>query len=344
MTTSVTWSSRGTGWRRTRRSTVMLVILFLAGMAVSSSGCAGGSIAGPREFWSPDEAVGALASAIRANDTVELLAIMGSEGQQIVSSGDEVADQNRRLTFLSLFDEAHALVNEEADVQTLVVGRSDWPFPVPLVREGRGWVFDARAGREEILNRRIGENELSAIEVCKAIADAQQEYAIRDPDGDGVREYARKFPSDAGTRNGLYWPTGEGEVPSPLGDLAAHAAQQGYSRRSEGRTPYHGYYYRILERQGAHAPDGTLEYVVNGKMILGFAVTAYPAEYGGTGVMTFIMGPDCVVYQKDLGEETVKLASEMESFDPSAGWARTDEIARPPAPRALRSAAAGSNP
>jgi hypothetical protein len=278
----------------------------------------------PQAFASPEEAVQTLTDAIRADKKDQLLAIVGSEGKSILSSGDEVADRQGRQKFLALYDEKHSIADEGTDSKTLVIGNSDWPFPVPIVREGQKWVFDAEAGKEEILNRRIGRNELSVIEVCKAIADAQHEYALRDPDGDGVHEYAQKFPSDPGKRNGLYWPAAEGEKPSPLGEFAAAASEEGYKRKAEGPTPYHGYYYRILHAQGSHATNGAMDYVVNGKMILGFAVVAYPAEYDNSGIMTFIMGEDGVVYQKDLGEKTAKLAVAMKAFDPGEGWKKVE--------------------
>ena len=301
-----------------------LVATCLIGM--SSAGCAGNSDTPgtPRAFSSPDEAAIALADAIRADDTNALLAIMGTEGEQIVSSGDEFDDRSRRQTFLALYEKKHALANEGPDLRTLVVGEASWPFPVPIVRDGESWFFDAEAGREEILNRRIGEHELAAIQVCKAIGDAQQEYAMMDPDRDGVREFARKFVSDPDTRNGLFWRSGEGESPSPLGDMAAAASAEGYSRRAEGPTPYHGYYYRVLEAQGPDAPGGAVQYVVNGKMILGFGVLAYPAEYGSSGITTFIMNAEGTVYQKDLGADTAKLVAEIRAFDPGPGWTLTD--------------------
>jgi hypothetical protein len=195
---------------------------------------------------------------------------------------------------------------------------------VPLVKDGDGWFFDAEAGTEEILNRRIGRNELAAIQVCKAIGDAQREYALRDPDGDGVREYAKQFPSDPGQRNGLYWPVTEGEQPSPLGSFAAQASAEGYVRREVGPTPYHGYFYRILQAQGPHASGGAVDYVVNGKMVLGFAVIAHPAEYDNSGIMTFIMGSDGVVYQRDLGEDTAEKAAAIMTFDPGSGWQKVE--------------------
>jgi hypothetical protein len=185
-------------------------------------------------------------------------------------------------------------------------------------------VFDSELGKEEILNRRIGENELSAIQVCRAIGDAQHEFALRNQGAGGLRGYARQFASDPGKRNGLYWPTAEGEEPSPLGELMARASAEGYKREADGPTPYHGYCYRILQAQGPHAPDGALHYVVNDEMALGFALVAYPADYGNSGIMTFIMGSDGVVYQKDLGDQTETLARDMKEFDPGEGWAKVE--------------------
>jgi hypothetical protein len=301
---------------------IALAITCLGGLL--TLGCGASNRVEPQAFASPDDAVRALTNALRADDMNQLQTIVGSEGEQIVSSGDDAADRQRRQKFLTLYDEKHSFSNEGPDTMTLVIGNSDWPFPVPIVRESKGWVFDSEAGREEILNRRIGDNELSAIQVCRAIADAQHEYAMRDPDGDGVHEYAQQFASDPGKRNGLYWPTVQGENASPLGALVAQATAEGYTRKEHGPTPYHGYYYRILHAQGPHAPNGNLNYVVNGKMILGFAVVAYPAEYDNSGIMTFIMGPDGVVYQKDLGEKTAELARDMKAFDPGEGWTKVE--------------------
>jgi hypothetical protein len=275
-------------------------------------------------FKAPDEAATALAAALRANDTPRVLAILGPGGQDIISSGDDVADQERRQKFLSLYDQKHTLAGESPDRRTLVVGNDDWPLPIPIVKQGEGWRFDSEAAKEEILNRRIGENELSAIQVCKAIGDAQRDFALRDPDGDGLEVYAPKFFSDPGKRNGLYYPTAEGEEPSPLGELVAEASAEGYKHLEPGPTPYHGYFYRLLTAQGPHAPNGAVDYLVNGRMALGFAVVAWPAEYGNSGVMTFIMGPDGVVYQQNLGEETAKLASEMKAFDPDEDWKKVE--------------------
>jgi hypothetical protein len=278
----------------------------------------------PKMFASPEEATQALVGAVRAENTDQLLAIFGSEGKSIILSGDEVADRQSRQKFLTHYDEKHSIVDDGKDSKTLVIGTSDWPLPVPIVRKDRQWVFDAEAGKEEILNRRIGGNELSTIEACKAIADAQHEYALTDPDGNGVHEYAKQFVSDPGKHNGLYWHAKEGEKISPLGELAAEAAKEGYTRKKGEPIPYHGYYYHILHAQGPHAPNGAMDYMAKGKMILGFALIAYPAEYDNSGIMTFIMGSDGVVYQKDLGKETSKLALDIKVYDPGEGWQKVE--------------------
>jgi len=201
-----------------------------------------------------------------------------------------------------------------------VIGKDDWPFPIPLVKKGDSWFFDTEKGREEVLNRRIGQNELSTIQTMLAIVDAQREYAVKDLDGDGVPEYARKFMSDPGKKNGLYWETKEGEELSPLGPAAAQAREEGYKKSGNKPIPFHGYYYRILESQGKNAAGGAYDYVVKGKMIGGFAVVAYPAKYGNSGVMTFLVNHDGVVYQKDLGKITAKTANAMKKFDPDSTW------------------------
>jgi hypothetical protein len=288
-----------------------------------TEGCARDRIE-PQAFASPEQAVQALTDTLRADDTTRLRAIMGSEGEPIISSGDPIADRQGRQKFLAFYDEKHSLLADSEDSRSLVIGNSEWPFPVPIVRQGQAWVFGAEAGKEEILNRRIGTNELSAIKCCKAIADAQHEYALSDPNNDGVHEYAQMIHSDPGKKNGLYWPTAESETPSPLGELMAAAAGEGYVRKGQGPTPYHGYCYRILCAQGPSAPNGAMDYVGNGKMILGFAVVAYPAEYGNSGIMTFIMGDDGVVYQKDLGEQTAELGAAMKAFDPGEGWKKVE--------------------
>ena len=279
-----------------------------------------------KSFKSPEEAVRALGDAVKGNDTKELLTIFGPEGKELISSGDKVADETGRERFAQAYEEMNKLVSENDTKVILHVGKGDWPFPIPVVKRGEYWLFDTMAGREEILNRRIGRNELSAIQVCLAYVDAQREYILKDRDEDKLLEYARRLQSRKGKKNGLYWEAKEGEEQSPLGPLIAKAAREGYiGRRPLGRrNPYHGYHYKILKSQGKNAPGGEYDYVVEGKMIGGFALVAYPSEYGNSGVMTFIVNQDGVVYEKDLGKETEKIARAMKTFDPDKTWKKTE--------------------
>jgi hypothetical protein len=272
-----------------------------------------------------DLAVADLIAALRANDSARLTSILGPGADRVLYSSDPVDDQQHEQNFLNLYDEKHALVPGDNGATILTVGASDWPFPIPLVSDGQAWRFDTQAGLDEILNRRIGTNELAAIQVCLAIVDAQRDYAWRNPTGANVPEYAQKFFSDPGRKNGLYWPTTGDEQPSPLGPLVAQATDQGYSPApgtNLGTHPYHGYLYRILTAQGAGADGGALDYLVDGKMLGGFAIVAYPAQYGNSGVMSFIVNYDGVVYQKDLGTDTKNIADTMQAFDPGEGWAK----------------------
>jgi hypothetical protein len=282
--------------------------------------------ANQKSFKSPEEAVKALNKAVRGNDTKELLAIFGPSGKELISSGDKVADETGRERFIKAYEEMNKLVNENDTKVILHVGNGDWPFPIPIVKKGECWLFDTMAGREEILNRRIGRNELNAIQVCLAIVDAQREYVLKDRDGDKLLEYAQRFVSKKGEKDGLYWEAKEGEPQSPLGPLMAKAAQEGYTGKKSGekRNPYHGYYYKIMKAQGKNAPGGEYDYMVKGKMIGGFAMVAYPAEYGNSGIMTFIVNHDGVVYQKDLGKDTEKMAAAMKKFDPDRTWKKAE--------------------
>jgi len=279
-----------------------------------------------KTFKSPEEAVEALAEAVKGSDTKKLLAILGPKGKELILSGDEVADKTGREHFVKAYEEMNKLVNESDTRVILHVGNGDWPFPIPVVKKGEYWLFDTIAGREEILNRRIGRNELNAIQVCLAYVDAQREYVLKERDGDKVLEYAQRFISRKGEKNGLYWEAKEGEEQSPLGSLIAKASGEGYAGKGPGgkRNPYHGYYYRILKSQGKNAPGGEYDYVVNGKMIGGFALVAYPAEYGNSGVMTFIVNQDGMVYEKNLGEDTEKIAPAMKKFDPDKTWKKAE--------------------
>jgi hypothetical protein len=268
-----------------------------------------------------------LVAAIRANDTKKILNILGPDGEEIISSGDEVADQMNREKFLRAYDEKRSLPRSAGSV-TLIVGSKDWPMPIPIVKDDSGkWRFDTDAGKDEILNRRIGQNELDVIQVCNAIVDAERDYAESDPLGLGYAVYADRVISDEGQRNGLFWKTNPGEDPSPLGPLVATAVGEGYGQRKSSSAPpkpYHGYYYRVLKEQGPHAPGGAMSYVLNGRLIAGFAVVAYPADYGNSGIMTFIVNQDGIVYQKDFGDDTPKVATAMTAYDPAPDWKRVE--------------------
>ena len=278
-------------------------------------------------FDSADKAVGSLVAAVRAQDTGQLKKVLGAQSDEILSSGDKVADENLLANFLKSYEEKHQLVAGKEGSMTLVIGTSDWPMPIPIVQEGGKWRFDTEAGKEEILNRRIGRNELSAIQSCLAALDAQREYVSRDRDANGLCEYAARFISEPGKKNGLFWPTKENEPPSPLGPLAAVAAEEGYKPgQPVAASPkaYHGYRFRILTRQGASAPGGAMDYMAGGKLIGGFAIVAWPADYDNSGIMTFIMSHEGTVYQRDLGEDTAKTAASMDAYDPGPEWKKVE--------------------
>jgi hypothetical protein len=249
-------------------------------------------------------------------------AIFGAGSESVISSGDDVTDKAVRDRFLKAFAEKNSLEKKTDDKVILEIGNDKWPFPIPIARKGSAWRFDTKAGKEEILNRRIGANELRTIEVLHAYVTAQREYASKDRDGDRVYPYAQRLASTPGKKDGLFWKAGEGEEPSPLGPLAAEAAREGYAVKAGSKepVPYHGYYFRILTAQGKNAPGGSYDYVVKGNMILGFAMVAYPAKYGSSGVMTFIVNQEGVVYEKDLGKNTAKAVTAMKRYDPDTTW------------------------
>jgi hypothetical protein len=284
-----------------------------------------------RAFRAPEEAVEALTDALDREDTQLAEAILGAEGEKLLHSGDPVADRRATNRFLSAYDKWHRLAYESDEKAVLHVGEEDWPWPIPIVRMNAAWQFDTTSGVEEILDRRIGRNELNAIQVCLAIVDAQREYAGVDHDGSGVRAFARRFVSTAGARDGLYWPVADGEPPSPLGPLVAHATEEGYPAPGAVKAPipYHGYFYRILTGQGAHAQGGAYDYLLEGRMVGGFALVAYPARYDVSGIMTFLVNHDGVVYEKDLGDQTSELARGMTRFDPDQSWRRVDASIQP---------------
>jgi len=276
-----------------------------------------------QSYQTPDEAAAALVSAVRADDQNAELAVLGLDGDDIVSSGDKVADDAIRQRFLQSYDAKHQVTMNGDSKAILVIGNDDYPFPIPLVRKADKWSFDTAEGRREILYRRIGRNELDTIQVCLAYVDAQDEYAEKDRTGAGAGVYAERFISNPGKKDGLYWPAEQGADESPLGELFADASEEGY-KAGEGRSPYHGYYYKILTKQGPHAPGGAANYVVNGEMIGGFALVAYPAEYRNSGVMSFIVNYAGTVFQKDLGPDTAQLAEKMTSFNPDSSWKKVD--------------------
>ena len=302
--------------------------LFAAAVAVAISvffGSAAHAAVKQKGFATPEEAVKAFAAAMQSNDEGELLSIFGPTAKELISSGDPVKDKNQREKFVGDYDRKNRIAPEGSRM-VLMVGEKDWPFPIPLVKRADQWFFDTKAGKEEILNRRVGENELSTIQTLLAVVDGQREYAMHDRDNDGIRQYAEKFGSDPGQKNGLYWKTDPGEEPSPLGELVADARAEGYTRTGpqQGPIPFHGYYFRMLKKQGKHASGGAFDYTVKNKMIGGFAVVAYPAAYGSSGVMTFMVNHDGVVYQKDLGKDTAKAAKAMASFDPDKTWKKVE--------------------
>jgi hypothetical protein len=273
-------------------------------------------------FGSPEEALKALAETVNAGDTKGMMAILGPEGEDIISSGDAVADKEAREGFIKAYREKIDVVKERGDRVSVILGNDNWPFPIPIVKRGEGWVFDTKVGREEVLNRRVGRNELNAIKVCLAYVDAQREYASTDRERDGIIQYAQRIVSDPNTRNGLYWQVVDGEIPSPLGPFAASAAAEGYRRAADKPTPYHGYYYKILKGQGKSAPGGAYSYVINGHMVAGFALVAWPAEHDVSGVMTFIVNQNGKVYQKDLGPKTEAIVKTMTIYNPDRTWKR----------------------
>jgi hypothetical protein len=275
-----------------------------------------------KTFAAPSDAARALFQAAATNDTAALLEVLGPEAQRVVFSGDAVSDRATRERFVQAYEEANRLEGHGKNAR-LIVGKDEWPFPIPLVATETGWRFDGRQGREELRNRRIGRNELAVIQVLQAYVDAQREYYLANPQGDTLLTYAQKLVSSADRRDGLFYPTTPAEPASPLGEFFAAAQAEGYDAPSgNGRDPYHGYHYRVLTSQGRRAPGGAYDYVVHGKMIGGFALVAWPASYGRSGVMTFIVSHDGSVYQRDLRRLTALTARKMKSFDPGLGWKR----------------------
>jgi hypothetical protein len=297
-------------WRAMQRAVpVLMGCLALPSMAVAQ-----------KAFSSAAQASGALFTAAQHNDEQAMLDILGPDARKIVSSGDATEDADNRANFVRRYQEMHRLMKEPDGTTTLYVGARNWPVPIPIVGSGTSWHFDTEAAKKEILYRRVGENELSTIRICQELAAAEKEFHSLQGG-----HYADKFYSDAGAHDGLYWKTAAGQPQSPIGPLVAAAAAQGYEHHPGTRTPYHGYYYRILTGQGKSAPGGAKSYLVDGKMSGGFAVLAYPAEYRSSGVMSFLVGEDGAVYEKDLGRQSATIAKAVQTYDPDSSWHKSED-------------------
>ena len=313
-----------------KRITYQVCWMLFLGIVLNLSGSLGlepvfAQSAEPKAFASPKEAIAALIGAARKKDSAAMLAVLGSKTKQWITSGDPVQDRQGLEAFIAAFDQKNEIEKEGDTKAILAIGDDGFPFPFPVVKSAKGWAFDPEQGREELLNRRIGRNELTTIKVLQAVGDAQREYASIDRNGDSVLEYAAKLGSSEGKQDGLYWPTAEGQSLSPLGPLVAEAVQAGYELKKDypkGATSraFHGYHFKLLKHQGADAPGGAQDYIVGGKMIGGFAILAYPARYGNSGVMTFMVSHDGTAFEADLGPETAEEAQEIDTFNPGKGW------------------------
>jgi Protein of unknown function (DUF2950) len=310
---------------------LVLAGLFLStGFSIDRWQLAGAALAAPasvkqESFATPDEALTAVVEDLKSDNRSDLIKIFGPGIEPILNSGDPVADQNARERFVAAAEENHRF-DGTGDTLTLLIGKDEWPFPIPLKKVDSRWRFDTAAGREEVLDRRIGENELSTIQTMLAYVDAQGDYADFQRQRSGMPEYAQRILSTPGKMDGLYWPSAEGEPQSPLGPLVAAARAAGYRRsaKTEEPSPYHGYFFKVLTAQGPNAQGGAIDYIVNGRMIGGFGLVAWPARYGDSGVMTFMVNHDDVVYQKDLGPQTAKLAPAISRFDPDSSWQKAE--------------------
>ena len=295
--------------------------VLLVTLIICLTGCNKSDQSSAKVFASPDDAGSVLLQAAKSGDQNALLAIFGQESKDIIFSGDPVQDKTTVEAFVAAYAQMHRWRKMVDGSQVLLVGADNFAFPIPLKQNGSGkWFFDTAAGKDEILARRIGRNELAVIDTCGALADAENEYFARRPDDGSPQQFAVKFISDTGKQNGLYWEPLEGQPRSPLGPLVAFATDEGYSAKPNAHTPFHGYYFHMLTKQGEHAPGGAKDYLVDGKMVGGFAFVAYPAEYGNSGVMTFIVNQDGVVLQRDLGKTTNEIAAAMTQFDPDDSW------------------------
>lgn len=298
------------------------IAVMLAVFMTGADGLAASKNVKQKTFASAEDASQALLNAAKTKDFREMDAVFGPVGKELVVSRDKAVNDDLYDRFVKAYEEKNRLdMSPDKSKALLYVGKNEWPFPVPIVKKGDKWLFDTKQGKAEILHRRIGRNELDTIQSCLAYVDAQKDFARMTGPRDGVNEYAQKFVSDPGQRNGLYWETKTGEEPSPLGMFMARARKDGLQpKQSDKPVPYHGYYYKILTSQGKNSPGGAKDFVANGRMTGGFGLVAYPAEYGVTGVMSFIVNQDGVVYQKNLGKKTAKAASAIKAFDPDKTW------------------------
>jgi hypothetical protein len=304
--------------------TMRPVTLLIIGIALTLSAACG---VRQKSYGSAEEATQALLAAVKDGKTRGLLEVLGPDTKDLVESGDPVQDENARDEFLKQYDTSHSLASDAEGRMVLQVGTDPWPFPFPLVEENGKWRFDSSGGVEEVINRRVGANELYTIQACLAYVDAQREYYLRNPNGDPLLHYARHLLSSEGKRDGLYFEVRGDEPESPLGAAFARARDEGYLKEGAARPePYHGYVYRLLTSQGANAPGGAYDYVVRDQMLGGFAVIAHPADYGNSGVMTFIVSHDGVVFSKDLGPDTAEAAGAITQYDPDGSWKREAAI------------------
>ena len=311
--------------RATRRTTILSRLTLLT-MVILFVGCSKSAKLSYQTFASPDAAANGLVTAARSGDAHAVVAVFGPDSKDIIFSGDPVQDKEIAGVFVQEYDTMHRWRKMPDESQILLLGADNFPFPIPLKKNAAGqWFFDVAAGREEILMRRIGRNELAVMDVCNALVDAEAEYFSTRHDDGSTGQFAAKFISDTGKQNGLYWESPEGQPKSPLGPMAVYATNEGYTVKPDAHVPFHGYYFRMLNRQGANASGGAKDYVVNGKITGGFAFVAYPAEYRNSGVMTFLINQDGVLLQKDLGTATTQTAAAMTEFNPDQSWTQAQQ-------------------
>jgi len=301
--------------RRLAIISLLFLLLLLSSMPLTAQ-----AVSGQKTFVSASEAVQALVTAARSGDPAQLGPILGSQAKELIASGDLGQEKQVLADFVKAYSQKHSISVEAQGIEHLQVGLGNWPFPFPIVRDGKMWYFDIDRGNEEIVDRRVGRNELGAIAVCEGYVQSQIEYASHGHDGNPSGVYASRFHSDAGEQDGLYWVTSEGKPASPMGPLVADAAVAEPQQSGATRAPYYGYLYKILTAQGPEADGGAKSYIVNGKLTGGFALVAYPAHYGSSGIMTFIVNQDDVIYQQDLGDNTADLASQITAYNPDSSW------------------------